>query len=317
MAGESRVRIYRKGAITAIVSVDGTAESFVAATDLTATYAPGTRAITGVSTTAKTFTIAGNHLKEFPAARRLYVGGSTGNDGWYTVVEAHLSSTNTIIRVSQTVASAVADGTIANELYLVAYGAGGNSGVWQIAKATYSSPNTTIYIDGNVTNAGASGGLYAPDYITLEWCAADPVYNQPGAIILDRLGLEHVVSPTDSTELQRFVNRLTLAVDTEDADLCSIRGLRLDEFINTYCILANDELEIFVHEDSYDQLGDARSVMRCYKGHLGAVPSGLMGLLGGPEGSAQDTIGIELLCDADGTFTSFTNVTTASYRTRP
>lgn len=73
--------------------------------------APITYAITAVSTTLSTFTIAGSHASEFPAGLSFEVTTSTGNDGSYTVASATYA-VSTVITVLDPIVSAVADGII-------------------------------------------------------------------------------------------------------------------------------------------------------------------------------------------------------------
>lgn len=68
-------------------------------------------AITGVSTTTRTFTVAGDQTGAFLSGSDCIVTGSTGNDGSYTVVSAVYASSTTIT-VDEVVPSSVADGTI-------------------------------------------------------------------------------------------------------------------------------------------------------------------------------------------------------------
>lgn len=71
-----------------------------------------TKAISAVSTGSKTFTIPGNLTDTFISGYRFSIWGSTGNDSRYTTVSSVISSTNTVITVSESVSSAVADGSL-------------------------------------------------------------------------------------------------------------------------------------------------------------------------------------------------------------
>jgi hypothetical protein len=77
--------------------------------------------IDAVSTGSKTFTISddGDLSSTFPDGRMMQVNGSTGNDGIYTVASTSWSSPNFIITVSETPASAVADGTIGDDIHII------------------------------------------------------------------------------------------------------------------------------------------------------------------------------------------------------
>lgn len=76
--------------------------------------------IDAVSTGSKTFTISddGDLSSTFPDGRTISVNDSTGNDGLYTVVSTNFSSPDFVITVEETPASAVADGTIGDFIYV-------------------------------------------------------------------------------------------------------------------------------------------------------------------------------------------------------
>ncbi len=67
--------------------------------------------ITAVSTVTDKFTVAGNHVAQFPVGQFFTVDGSTGNDGTYQVISVALVTTNTVIGVA-VVPDATADGTV-------------------------------------------------------------------------------------------------------------------------------------------------------------------------------------------------------------
>ena len=71
----------------------------------------GTFAITAVSSTNRTFTVAGDVTGSFPSGSDFLVTGSTGNNGNYTIITA-VFGTSTVVTVSEAVPSTVADGTI-------------------------------------------------------------------------------------------------------------------------------------------------------------------------------------------------------------
>jgi len=76
--------------------------------------------IDAVSTGSKTFTISddGDLSSSFPDGRVISVHGSTGNDGSYTVASTVFSSPDFIITVVETIASAVADGTMGDDIHI-------------------------------------------------------------------------------------------------------------------------------------------------------------------------------------------------------
>lgn len=69
--------------------------------------------ITGVTNSNPyTFTITGDYTSHFLANDTIRVKGSTGNDGYYNVVESFVSGSNTIVKVSSIIPSTIADGNL-------------------------------------------------------------------------------------------------------------------------------------------------------------------------------------------------------------
>ncbi len=68
--------------------------------------------ITAVNTGLKRFTVAGDYTLVFRAGLTAFVSGSTGNDGIYTITSSTLSAGNTLVIVTTTPPSAVADGVL-------------------------------------------------------------------------------------------------------------------------------------------------------------------------------------------------------------
>lgn len=78
-----------------------------------------TFAINAVDTGTKTFTHNSADITDsFPAGQQFRVTGSTGNDGWYTVVSSSFS-TNTDIIVEETIPDTTADGNMEVDEYYV------------------------------------------------------------------------------------------------------------------------------------------------------------------------------------------------------
>jgi hypothetical protein len=77
--------------------------------------------IDAVSTGSKTFTISddGDLSGTFPDGRTIQVNGSTGNDGLYTIASTNYSAPDFVITVEETIASAVADGTIGDDIVVI------------------------------------------------------------------------------------------------------------------------------------------------------------------------------------------------------
>jgi len=68
--------------------------------------------ISAVSTSLRRFTVAGEVASDIPAAAKIQVLGSTGNDGTYTVESSTDAVNNTLIVVTAAVPDATADGQI-------------------------------------------------------------------------------------------------------------------------------------------------------------------------------------------------------------
>lgn len=77
--------------------------------------------IDAVSTGSQTFTISddGDLSSTFPDGRNIQVNGSTGNDAIYTVASTLWSSPDFVITVEEAITSAVADGTIGDDIHVV------------------------------------------------------------------------------------------------------------------------------------------------------------------------------------------------------
>ena len=69
-------------------------------------------AVAAVSTGSKTFSIAGDYTDRVSAGSVIWVDGSTSNDNRYTVTAAAYSAPNTVITVSETIASSTANGSV-------------------------------------------------------------------------------------------------------------------------------------------------------------------------------------------------------------
>lgn len=68
--------------------------------------------IIAVDTVGEKFTVPGDHTTEFTSGKQLFVSGSTGNDGTYTVASSTLTGTDTIITVNENITDATVDGII-------------------------------------------------------------------------------------------------------------------------------------------------------------------------------------------------------------
>lgn len=104
---------------------------------------PGPWAVAAVDTVGETFSIAGDHVGEFPTGRTFTVFGSTGNDGLWTVASAVYVGPNTVITVTGNVTSGVADGSIVSTLEFRDY-----------------RPRSSADLVSVIVNASVAGDLY-------------------------------------------------------------------------------------------------------------------------------------------------------------
>ncbi len=70
--------------------------------------------ITAVDQGAKSFTISGDHAAEFPVGMYFFVGGSTGNDGYYTPASATFAAGHTAVVTNESIPDATVDGVLRN-----------------------------------------------------------------------------------------------------------------------------------------------------------------------------------------------------------
>lgn len=118
VSGAARARINRVDTqpdftFTAVV-VDATARTIaIGWTSYPAGASIGAYSITALSTSSKTFTIAGDQRKYFDGITRLLLANSTGNDGYYTIAGMALVGGATVFTVNETITSSTADGSIA------------------------------------------------------------------------------------------------------------------------------------------------------------------------------------------------------------
>jgi hypothetical protein len=108
--------------------------------------------ITNVNIGTSKFTIAGNHVSEYPAGLKIWIAGSTGNNGYYIVSPggAILNGANTDIPVTTAIMSATVDGVILfSDILQPAIQTGLISGTMYDFKLGYNgNPQVTYTIDG-------------------------------------------------------------------------------------------------------------------------------------------------------------------------
>lgn len=112
--------------------------------------------IDAVSTGSKTFTISGDGdlSSVFPDDRIIKVNNSTGNDGLYTIVSTVWSDPDFIITVEESISSAVADGTIGDDIHIVNHD---------------TTPYTTLIDLADVTNDASGNSLNNTSFSIVVW----------------------------------------------------------------------------------------------------------------------------------------------------
>jgi hypothetical protein len=77
-------------------------------------------AVTAVSTANDEITIAGDHTADYSAGDKVYIAGSTGNDGLYTIDTVTLDGSDTDIVLVESITDATVDGNLVLPLDLSA-----------------------------------------------------------------------------------------------------------------------------------------------------------------------------------------------------
>lgn len=152
----------------------------------------GTVSVTAVDQGAKTFTVSGDWTALLYAGGAGTVAGSTGNNGSYSVVSAVFGTGHTVVTVSQSIPSAVADGvffdfgilTVAGDHvaaiqahFLKIAGSTGNDGHWANAVGVLVGGNTRVQVLGPLPTQGpllsavadgtfVTGGVMATTHLT-------------------------------------------------------------------------------------------------------------------------------------------------------
>ncbi len=127
--------------------------------------------IDAVSTGSKTFTISGDGdlTSVFPDGHKMSIHGSTGNDGYYTVVSTAYGAPNFVITVSETIASAVADGTIGDDIHVVNHN---------------SAAYTEVTDLEDITTDASGGSLNNNSFSVVVWGTCNKT-NEPAHLMLN------------------------------------------------------------------------------------------------------------------------------------
>ena len=167
--------------------------------------------ITAVSTGSKQFTVTGDFtqvtsLYAFPL--EFAVKGSTGNDGIYTVTSAVYSSPSTVITVSETVVSSVADGNV-----FAGKTTGIGGALYQLGGTT--AENWLTYVDSNGDwnlNWNFGGGVQTPTIIAYANTNKVEFYGDVSAGA--SLAFTTTINTVTATELS-YVHGVTSPIQTQ------------------------------------------------------------------------------------------------------
>jgi len=147
----------------------------------TYTIADKVYSIIGVNTGTKTFTVAGDHASDFAVGSRIRVNDSTGNDGLYTVTSATLVGGDTEITVDESVASAIADGSVSISRLPICKGPNVDNMHHPLRVVEYNGAIVVQYVEdttGSGVLSGPGGGVGTINYKT---GYLDVVFSVPAA----------------------------------------------------------------------------------------------------------------------------------------
>lgn len=116
--------------------------------------------IDAVSQGSKTFTISGDGdlSSTFPDDRKIIVNDSTGNDGNYTIVSTNYSAPDFVITVEESIPSAVADGSIGDNIRVV---------------NDFTTAYNTVYDLSDITTDASGNALNNTSFSVVVWGVAN------------------------------------------------------------------------------------------------------------------------------------------------
>lgn len=239
---------------------------------------------------------------------RLYYAGSS-----QTVNIVSANSGTDVFVVSGDYSRWFMTGTV----FLAAGTTGGlDNGSYTSIGATYNAltNQTTISVAAVPSTQGAAGTLALSNiFIEFKWARFIPRWSNPAVAEKDRWDVQHRFEPVDSAKIQRHCNDGVLAVDPLDIDLRDSAGTTWWEQLYNLGVLASTEFQIFQYETNVRDASEY-TISRAFKGRIRDMNDLLASLQDdGQVGRADVPFDIT----ADGTFTIFANVASASYRTRP
>lgn len=184
-------------------------------------------AVTGVDTTNKQFTVAGDQTATLKKDVVIRVRFSTGNDGFYTLASdaTYDGTTSTTITVTETIPSAVVDGSIytidSTTVFVyqtVSDGtANGKLNVNNVGSASYASSPGVLSPTSGTINTGQWYDLNAepsPGYSFVKWA----VTSGDAVLDFDDLPFASIVILGDATATAYFSPDYKLTMATTDTD---------------------------------------------------------------------------------------------------
>jgi hypothetical protein len=172
--------------------------------------------IDDVDTGLKQFTLSddGDLSAVFPDGRLINVHDSTGNDRFYTVASTAFSDPDFVITVEETPASAVADGTIGDDIHVV------NDSVAPYKAITNLSSQTVDALGNSLANSSFSFVVWGvqnktgqPQHLMLNLPTGDYSKNNPGSAVSDSLNKAVYTIPGTFKGVGFLIARFTFTLD--------------------------------------------------------------------------------------------------------
>lgn len=154
----------------------------------------------------------------------------------------------------------------------------------------------------------------AGDYLTFDYAAADPRFSPQGERITDRLGRVHRIAPGTP----RQPTSLVLTLLPEELTRLNNAGANPRQHAIAWLEQAfcqQERLDVFVLGQSVSDGNSAIAKRLCFQGYLDELPGAGFGTL--PSVMHNDEqLECLLLVHADGTFTDFDSLASATYAAR-
>lgn len=172
--------------------------------------------IDSVSQGSKTFTISGDGdlSSTFPDGRLIKVNDSTGNDGIYTINSTNWSDPDFIITVVESIPSAVADGTIGDDIHVV---------------NDFTTPYVNVVDLADITTDASGGSLNNTSFSIVVWGVSNKL-GEPSHLMANMpTGTFSKNSPDDAVEDATNQSVYTIPKDFQGVGFLIVRFT----FVNT------------------------------------------------------------------------------------